>query len=614
MTRNTFCRHAATFLAGILYVSAGGCLLHGGSQPTVGSPNVAVADPAVPRPATKPCIVELFPVEPFGPAGENTRMDAEPHLFKYQPPADCQAPWAKVVLEADFAVDAGRQYDRTASIWLNGVNLYFGTTQEPSRDSGPSWRVERDVTDYSRLLRSAGEGSALINNWVDEKRASVIHASARLVFYPADSRFPAPRTPDAIYPLNSENAAVNVQTGSDQLQRSLNFPQNTARVYVDLIAQSQFHDEEWYNCLPDQYIQQSVAFAAKRGDKGSPAREPACGGGSFREVEVFVDGQPAGLAPVYPWIYTGGIDPYLWRPTPGVQTLNFAPLRVDLTPFAGLVGNGVAHSVAVRVLGANQFFSLAATLLVYRDAQSAKIGGAVTRNTLAGASLEPTVTSTLTPDAPEMNGDVVTRANQSYVIEGYVNTAAGRVSTRVDGTLSFANTQKFSTVDAETTRHVTEQSGHAETTSRSTGTGSAGQSLHRSLDYSLTVDALNHSNADQSSTHTTHLRQTRDQHIEWQETGRPPYRASIQNARTAQDQVTFNPGHTGLAGSTGQTSTQTFSFTDSLGDCYGAEVQAAAGKVTSFTQGQGCGAEPLRWFVHPDGFPDGFGWQEVMGH
>lgn len=615
MMRKLLCWHGVMSMAGICLVIACSRMLYGASQPTAGSPNVAIADPHVPRPSTKPCTVELFPVEPFGPPGANNRMDAEPHNFKYQPPSECKAPWAKVVMEADFSVDAGHQYDRTASIWLNGVNLYFGTTEEPSPDVAPSWRVERDVTDYSAMLQSPGDGSALINNWTDPNRASVIHASARLVFYPTGSHVPVPHTPDAVYPLNADNAAVNLQTGADQLQRSINFPPNTARVYMDLIAQSQFHDEFWYTCLPDQYIQQTMAFAMKRGYQGAPARARACSGGSYREAEVLIDGQPAGLAPIFPWVYTGGLDPFLWRPTPGVQTLNFAPSRVDLTPFAGLVSDGAAHSVAVRVLGANQYFSVAATLLVYRDPKSQKTGGAITRNTLAGASLDPAVTSTLGPDPANVNGDVETKANQSYVIEGYVNTAAGRVSTRVEQTLTFANKQSFATKDAETTQHVTEQSGHAEVTSNSTGAASAARSFHRTFDYSLTVDALRHTNADNTSSHTTHLQQNRDEHIERHEAGRPPYQASIKNTRTAADQVTFNMAHTGvsLSGSTGQTSTQTFSFTDSLGDCYHAEVQADGGKVSSFTEGQGCGAKPVRWFVHPDGFPDSFGWSEKAG-
>jgi len=53
---------------------------------------------------------------------------------------------------------------------------------------------------------------------------------------------------------------------------------------------------------------------------------------AFRESEVTIDGNPAGVAPVYPWIFTGGIDPELWIPIPGVQTLNFKPYRVNLTP------------------------------------------------------------------------------------------------------------------------------------------------------------------------------------------------------------------------------------------------------------------------------------------
>ncbi|MDE3181154.1 MAG: hypothetical protein KGM47_16040, partial [Acidobacteriota bacterium] len=429
--------------------------LHAQSKPVVGTANVAIADPPVPRPATKPCVVRLFPEENFGPPGENTRMDAIPHNFSYAPPAGCKPPWAKVVLEAAFSVDAGHQYDRTASIWLNGVNLYFGTTEEPSPEFGPSWQVQRDLTDYTSLLKSPGKGAAIINNWVDSQRASIIHASAQILFYPASASYPSHRTPDRVYSLGAANAPVNLQSGSDQLLRRMAFPPNTTRVYMDLFAQSQFHDEFWYTCLPDKYIQQTTSFAMRRGYKGAPVHPRACSGGSYREAEVSIDGQPAGLAPIYPWVYTGGIDPFLWRPTPGVQTLNFMPYRLDLTPFAGSLSEGGEHSVAVRVLGANHYFSVGAALLVYVDHNARRTGGAITRNTLAGASLEPTLSSTLGKNPAEVSGDVLTRAMQSYVIEGYVHTPAGRVRSRVAETLSFANTQRFSTLNPQANRHVT---------------------------------------------------------------------------------------------------------------------------------------------------------------
>ncbi|MGH9450405.1 MAG: peptide-N4-asparagine amidase [Terriglobia bacterium] len=615
MRWNPLYRLSITTLAGIVLAVPCGRALYAQSGPVVGSSDVAIADPPVPRPATKPCAVQLFPDERFGAVGENTRMDSVPHPFAYRPPAGCKGPWAKVVLEADFSIDAGHQYDRTASIWLKGVNLYFGTTEEPSPGFGPSWQVERDLTDYSSLLRLPGEGVALVNNWVDPKRASIIHASAKLLFYPAETSFPAPRTPDAVYPLNGDgNLPASLQTGDDQLLRSIAFPRNTTRVYIDVFAQSQFHDEFWYTCLPDRYVQQTTAYAMKRGYKGAPVHPRACSGGSYREVEVSVDGKPAGLAPVYPWVYTGGIDPYLWRPTPGVQTLNFVPYRLDLTPFAGLLSDGAPHSVSVRVLGANHYFSVAAALLIYRDSKAGQTGGAVTRNTLAGLTLKPTITSTLGKGAAKVKGDVLTRAKQSYLIEGYVNTSAGRVSTRVEQSISFANRQSFSSVNARTNRHVTAQSAQAESTSSSTGGSSARRSLRRSFDYSLIVDVLRRSNPDNSQTHTVHLQQSFDKQIAQRENGLPPYHASIHNARTTADQVTFSRAHHGLAGNTGQSSTQTFGFTDSLGDCYRAEVKALGGKVSSLAQGLGCGTKPMRWFVHPNGAPESFGWRENATH
>src|SRR5262249_45255690 len=96
----------------------------------VGPPNVATADPSVPRPATTPCVVSLFT--------DLTFANFTPKSFAFVPPADCPGPWAKVVFEGDFSVTAGRQFDRTANIWIGATAIYFGTTQEPSATVSPS--------------------------------------------------------------------------------------------------------------------------------------------------------------------------------------------------------------------------------------------------------------------------------------------------------------------------------------------------------------------------------------------------------------------------------------------------------------------------------------------
>jgi len=586
--------------------------------PQVGSGSVAIADPAVPRPNTKPCVVELFPKQNFASIGDNKRMDAEPQAFKYAPPKDCKGPWAKVVLEADFDVEAGYQYDRTASIWLNGVNLYFGTTQEPDPDTAPHWQVQRDLTDYSAMLSQSGEGIAWINNWLDDVRSAVIHLGARLLFYPADASTPAPEVPDVVYALNGEGTTpANLKTADEKLSRSIEFPRNTSRVYLDVFAQPQFHDEFYYRCLEERFIDQTSDFAMKRGYIGAPKKPRACGGGNFREVAVSIDGQPAGLAPIAPWVYTGGMDPYIWRPTPGIETLNFMPYRVDLSPFAGQLADGAKHDVAVSVVDVDNFFSVAASLLVYRDAGTDHTGGEVTSNTLKGQPVKSTVTSNLgTVKAPGVNGDVVTTAKNSYVIEGYVNSSKGKVLNRVENTISAGNVQQFAGADEAGSRHIVRQTARVESNSTSSGGNSQGRHLEQVFDYSLYVDTLTGNRNDGRSDRTLVLQQDFDRHVLQGQDGLPLYQSITSNSNVSSDHVNFDPKDRTSYQTRGQNSTQTYAFRNSLGDCYQASVEAHDGKFTRLTEGQGCsnGKASMHWYVHPDGSPDSFGWRDAAKH
>jgi hypothetical protein len=580
------------------------------SKPAIGSPDVAVADPMVPRPATKPCEVSLYKDENFGEKGENTRMDAPAHPYSYQPPAGCKGPWAKVVFEADFSVDTGHQYDRTVYVWLGGVNLYFGTTEEPSTTVGPKWHVERDLTDYSSLLGTPQSGSVMVNNWVDERRASVIHGSARLLFYPAAKGIKAAKTPDAVYALGDPSGVVqNVQTAADKLSKTFTLPKNMTGIYLDLFAQGQVHDEFWYNCLPDQYIDQTAVFAMKRGYAGAPVRPRGCGGGNFREVEVSVDDKPAALAPIYPWIFTGGIDPYLWRPTPGVQTLNFMPYRVDLTPFAGMLNDGAPHTLSISVLGANHYFSVTGALLVYEDSKATHLAGAVTSNTLAGQSMTAAVSSTLADSgAAKVNGDILTKQQQQYVIEGYIETPRGKVQTRVEQHIDFTNRLSFATVDDHTYRQITDQLIEAQGVSRTSVGSTVTSESRESLSFPLRVDTLKPVGADESYTRIIDLNHGYDKKIEFFLKGKSTYSAHITNTHTSHDKSTYDAAQKGISGNSDQHSTQKFQFSDSLGGCYSSEVSAKDGKVSAYSSGTGCpsGINHVEWFVHPDASPDSF--------
>ena len=582
MLQHRWIRRALSLAVCSCFMGITGLVLADGvTTPTVGSSNVATADPGVPRPAGTPCVVELF--------GDNTFTDFSNHVFNYAPPAGCAGNWSKVVLEADFSVTAGRQFDRTGTMWIGGVNVYFGTTEEPSATVAPSWHIERDLTDYTALLKTAQQGQVQIGNIVDSTFTGVIHGTARLLFYPGQ---PASTPADAVYPLGSDpiGSPATLVTPTDTLSKTLSLPRNVEKAYLDVFAQSQIGDEFWYTCVPDQFA----------------AEVDECGGGNFRETEVSIDGQPAGVAPVYPWIYTGGIDPFMWRPTPGVQTLNFQPYRVDLTPFAGVLSDGQPHTVSVSVAGANNFFSATAALLVYQDAHAKQVSGKVTRNTLVGQAPTPVISASLQNDgAGNISGPINTSLTRQFVIEGYANTSKGRVQSSVSQTVGFTNTQTF-TISANQFRQVSDQATTVDSVSQSKIDGLITGDYRENVSYPLHVDVNELLNADGTTSVASAVKQGYQKHLEHRLLGITLFKADVANAINTGDTLVLDSSGAETSHN-GQFSTQDFNYKDSLLGCYNASLATQSGAVTSFTQGNGClgGRNRVAWFAHPDGSPDG---------
>lgn len=415
------------------------------ATPQVGSSNPVSPEPGVPRPNSTPCAVPLFTDLQFADYGTKP--------IAYTPA--CPGPWSKVVLTADFTVTAGRQFDRTAKFFLGGANIYFGTTAEPRSALAPSWHIERDLTDYSALFTAAQTGVASLQTIVNSTYNGVFYASATLLFYPADAANPAPVVPTSVLALTN-NATASLNTTTDQQTATFTFPRNVTRAFLDVISQSQGNDEFWYTCVPND-----VADALQN-----------CGSTAFRETEISIDGTPAGVAPIYPWIYTGGIDPYLWEPLPGIETLNFKPYRVDLTPFAGVLSDGNPHTVAVSVFNADGRFDVASNLLLYTDPQTPVVTGGLTANTLS-ATPTPDVQHYLNTAADgTVSGPVYVTSQRNWTISGYVMTSAGRVDTTIQAYNSFLNSQDEKVSELEYKQAISQDTEQEEvvTTTSPTGT------------------------------------------------------------------------------------------------------------------------------------------------
>jgi hypothetical protein len=209
------------------------------AQLKIGSGNTAFADPPVPRPHTTPCVVTLYQQLKFA--------DFSPKSFTYNPPAACPGPWAKVILEANFSINQGRQFDRTANIWIGPTNIYFGTTAEPSHNVARHWHVERDLTDYSPIFTVVQQGTVDLGNLVDSTYTGILHGAADILFYPLEQNQLAPRTADQVIAFSggSTGGTVALNTTTDLLEQTLTLPTNITGVFFDVFAQSQSNDEFW---------------------------------------------------------------------------------------------------------------------------------------------------------------------------------------------------------------------------------------------------------------------------------------------------------------------------------------------------------------------------------
>ncbi len=504
----------------------------------VGSGNEAVIEPPVPHPNETPCVVSLLSKASF---------NASNAPFSFTPPAACPGPWARVVLTMSLSVQKGRQFDRTGMLFMAGVPLWYGTTAEPRATLAPSWTFERDVTDYTALFEATQTGYAIVNNYNSAVYPSLVFLSATLSFYPATAASPAPVTADMVLPLPTGGGTATLNTGTDQAVLTGTLPTNILRATLDLYLQAQIGDEFWYLCAP-------TAVAGEL---------ETCGNTSFREGEISVDGTPAGVAPIFPWIFTGGIDPFLWQPIPGVQTFSFTPFRADLSPFAGSLSNGATHTVAASVYNANGYFLATGALLLFLDHNAKSVTGAVTRNTLQAAN--PTVTQNITTANGVSSGTVDIASKHDFTISGTVTGSAGTTTNTVMQTTAFVSDQRFNVSATKEIQHTRQTTTTAITSTASgpSGTTSTTEQLTYplSIDYSL-VPALKGYFAQT----TTVDQQFLDTLLQVTD-GLPSAQTATTNAVQTTDTLLFNSGFQ-ITGSNGQASTAVFARTGTDAPCF----------------------------------------------
>ncbi len=417
------------------------------------------AAPPVTGPATTHCTQTLADRFPSNDASGNQQMFSG----TLSPPAACSGPWAKVILTETISV-SGRQYDRLTSLSVGGVEIYHGTTEEPSGPQPTNYTVSKDVTEFTSLLSSSEPFTGGIGNYTSDVYTGVYLQTVTMTYYRATAAHPAPRTPDRVVSIADDQ---NLSPGTPSLTTALtDLPRNVTGGYVETTLEGGGCDEQWFTAVPD-------SVSAKYPSAG------LCGKGPYREADLTIDGHPAAATHTFPHIYSGGIVPTLWRPIPAIGTFDLHTESVDVTPFAGLLTDGTTQTFTMGIQNINDSWAVTANLFLWTDHNAARTHGALLTDRVAATAPVASAVSAIA------NGErAVVTAHRADQTAGYVVTSQGRVTTTVTRSMTYRNVDDVT--GSGLVQAVRQSDSGSQTVTTTTG-GHTTRALH-TYSYPLTVD------------------------------------------------------------------------------------------------------------------------------
>ena len=515
------------------------------------------ADMPVQVPSTPSCTVVLA----NDYATNSATGDAQDYHGTFAPPANCPGPWATVVLNWTGR-EAGRQFDRAGGITLGGAQIFFTSTPEPDPD-GITWHAQRDVTEYTSLFTAGQPYTISVPNYLSGILTGVMHISASLTFYEPDSAHPAPAVPNRVVGLGTQYLSDGGSVANFPLS---GVPTNLTRADLEVYPKGNSCDEFWYGGLPD-------SFVSAHPDAG------LCGGGPYRELDALLDGTPAGATIPFPNIFTGGVNPLLWRPIPAVDAFNLLPRDLDLTPFVGSLVDGGDHTVGLSVRNAQSYWGLTPNLLLWTDPGATHTSGATTTNTLAAHPAQ--VGSTQQTGTQSVVYTVT--ANRSYTIAGWVQTSSGRVDTTVTQTLGFTNTNDFALTNYREQTRNDQRITTATTTVDPTGTHA------RTVDEQDPLTAVEMFQQPPSTDFFTlpaQASQSKILSLQNVDNGATTFSSNLNNTTQGAGMLSeYGSGQYRLANGTDQ---QDYEYTDSSSLCYHHTIYATQGYVTADAATRSC--------------------------
>ncbi|XP_058094849.1 peptide-N4-(N-acetyl-beta-glucosaminyl)asparagine amidase A-like [Magnolia sinica] len=359
-----------------------------------------------------------------------------PVTAPYNPPSDCPSNSFSKIILVWSASCKGRQFDRIFGIWLSGVELLRSCTAEP-RASGIVWTVEKDITSYSSLLKQPQTLAVYLGNLVDSTYTGVYHVNVTFHFYPEEETTPnraisglgfgSPA--DLILPI-SRNLPLNdglwflIENSMDVQVKEFEIPTNAYRAILEVFVSFHSSDEFWYGNPPNEYIKANNLTGV-------------AGNGPFREVVITLDGEVVGAVWPFTVIYTGGINPLLWRPITGIGSFDLPTYNIEITPFLGKILDGKKHKFGFSVTDGLSYWYVDANLQLWLDNNSVKTEGELIKH-----KAEP-FTPSLVSNFKGLNGLFLMTANRSISSTGWVKSSHGKITTLSFHAFDYKNSIEF---------------------------------------------------------------------------------------------------------------------------------------------------------------------------
>ncbi|XP_020086065.1 peptide-N4-(N-acetyl-beta-glucosaminyl)asparagine amidase A-like [Ananas comosus] len=395
-------------------------------------------------------------------------VGAPPVAANYTPPPDCPAPWSRVVLELSASA-SGLQKDRIAALWLDGAEILPPTTPYPMAP-GVFWRVRKDVTRYTALLRGRspyeGDQPCVLSMMLENSNAKypgVYSVNVSLHFYrgalcsggrciglkpagetkraelgPALSAHPTIkgiyREPaDMIIPISNGDGRkgfwFRLENETEVQGTTVRLPNNTYRAVLEVYVSHHGDDEYWYANPLRTNGPEAEGLQPQQG--GDNRLESSKANGGFRQVVATVDGRYVGSAIPFPVIYPGSVNPFFWAPVAAIGAYDHPSYDLDLTPFVGHLIDGAPHVFGLAVRDSQPFWLVSANLHVWVDAWSDTVEGALVRYKVPPFRLSRQADWTEREGKSEIEGQVIIR------FSGWVSSSKGNITTSVRHKIKF---------------------------------------------------------------------------------------------------------------------------------------------------------------------------------